>query len=41
MKKGFASKVLIEEARKCNADTIFVGTRDFNSAFERFSLGSV
>jgi nucleotide-binding universal stress UspA family protein len=40
-KKGYASKVLLEEARKWNADTIFVGTRDFTSAFERLSLGSV
>jgi nucleotide-binding universal stress UspA family protein len=41
MKKGFASKVLLAEARKWNADSIFVGTRDFSGAFERFSLGSV
>lgn len=41
MKKGYASRVLLSEARKWNADSIFVGTRDFNSAFERFSLGSV
>jgi nucleotide-binding universal stress UspA family protein len=41
MKKGFASKVLLAEARKWNADSIFVGTRDFSSAFERFRLGGV
>lgn len=41
MKKGDPSKVLLAEARKWNADSIFVGTRDFNSAFERFRLGSV
>ena len=41
MKKGFASKVLLAEAHKWNADSIFVGTRDFSSAFERFRLGSV
>lgn len=41
MKKGFATKVLLAEARKWNADSIFVGTRDFSSAFERFRLGSV
>jgi len=40
-KKGDASKILIEEARKWNADSIFVGTRDFKNAFERFRLGSV
>jgi len=41
IKKGHASKVLMAEARKWNADSIFVGTRDFYSAFERFRLGSV
>jgi nucleotide-binding universal stress UspA family protein len=39
--KGDPKNVLLEEARKWNADSIFVGTRDFNSAFERFRLGSV
>jgi len=41
MRKGDPSKVLITEARKWKADSIFVGTRDFDSAFERFRLGSV
>ena len=41
MKKGDPSKVLIAEAHKWSADSIFVGTRDFDSAFERFRLGSV
>jgi nucleotide-binding universal stress UspA family protein len=39
--KGDARTLLIEEARRWNADSIFVGTRDFKSAFERFRLGSV
>jgi nucleotide-binding universal stress UspA family protein len=39
--KGDPKKVLLEEARKWNADSIFVGMRDFKSAFERFRLGSV
>ena len=39
--KGDPKKILLAEARKWNADTIFVGTRDFKSAFERFRLGSV
>jgi len=39
--KGDPKKVLLAEARKWNADSIFVGTRDFKSAFERFRLGSV
>jgi nucleotide-binding universal stress UspA family protein len=41
MEEGDAKKVLVEEARKWNADSIFVGTRDFDSSFERFRLGSV
>jgi nucleotide-binding universal stress UspA family protein len=41
MKKGDPSKILLAEARKWNTDCIFVGTRDFSSAFERFRLGSV
>ena len=40
-KKGVAKDMLLDEARKWNADSIFVGTRDFKSAFERFRLGSV
>jgi len=39
--KGDPKNVLIETAREWNADCIFVGTRDFKSAFERFRLGSV
>lgn len=39
--KGSPQKVLLEEARRWNADSIFVGTRDFKNAFERFRLGSV
>jgi len=39
--KGDPKSVLIEAARDWNADCIFVGTRDFNSTFERFRLGSV
>lgn len=39
--KGDPQRVLLEEARRWNADSIFVGTRDFKNAFERFRLGSV
>jgi nucleotide-binding universal stress UspA family protein len=39
--KGDPKKVLLEKARKWNADSISVGTRDFKSGFERFRLGSV
>lgn len=39
--KGDPRNVLLEVARKWNADSIFVGTRDFKTAFERFRLGSV
>lgn len=39
--KGDPKRVLLKEARKWNADNIFVGTRDFKNAFERFRLGSV
>lgn len=39
--KGDAKTILLEEAQKWNADCIFVGTRDFRNAFERFRLGSV
>lgn len=41
MEEGDPQKVLIEEARRWSADSIFVGTRDFNSSLERFRLGSV
>ena len=39
--KGDPKNILLEEAERWNADSIFVGTRDFNSTFERFRLGSV
>lgn len=39
--KGDPKSILLAEAEKWNADSIFVGTRDFKSAFERFRLGSV
>jgi len=39
--KGDAKKILLAKAEEWNADCIFVGTRDFKSAFERFRLGSV
>ena len=38
---GEPQRMLVDEARKWNADSIFVGSRNFNSAFERFRLGSV
>ena len=39
--KGDPQRVLIHQAQKWDADAIFVGGRRFNSAFERFRLGSV
>lgn len=39
--KGDPQQILLDEARKWRADSIFVGTRDFKNAFERFRLGSV
>lgn len=39
--KGEPQRVLIEEARKWDADSIFVGSREFSGTFERFRLGSV
>ena len=39
--KGDATKVILKQAAAWNADSIFVGTRDFKSGFERFRLGSV
>lgn len=39
--KGDPKRILLDEARKWGADSIFVGTRDFKNAFERFRLGSV
>jgi nucleotide-binding universal stress UspA family protein len=41
IKKGDPQRVLIEEARKWDADSIFVGSRRFSGAIERFRLGSV
>jgi nucleotide-binding universal stress UspA family protein len=41
IEKGDPRRALIEEARKWNADSIFVGGRRFDSALERFWLGSV
>lgn len=39
--EGDPRRVLVEEARKWGADSIFIGPRRFTSAFERFRLGSV
>jgi nucleotide-binding universal stress UspA family protein len=39
--KGDAKKILLARAEEWDADSIFVGTRDFKNAFERFRLGSV
>ena len=39
--KGDPKHILLDEARRWGADSIFVGTRDFKNAFERFRLGSV
>jgi nucleotide-binding universal stress UspA family protein len=39
--KGDPKTILLAETEKWNADSIFVGTRDFKNAFERFRLGSV
>ena len=41
IQKGDAKRVLLKEALKWNADAIFVGTREFKNALERFRLGSV
>lgn len=41
IEKGDPQRVLIEEARKWDADSIFVGGRMFSGAIERFRLGSV
>ncbi len=41
LEKGDPQRVLIAEARKWEADSIFVGGRRFGRAFERFWLGSV
>ena len=39
--KGDPRRVLIDRAKAWDADSIFVGGRRFNSALERFQLGSV
>ena len=41
IQKGDAKRILLKEASKWNADAIFVGTREFKNALERFRLGSV
>lgn len=41
IQKGDARRILLKEARKHKADCIFVGTREFKNALERFRLGSV
>ena len=41
IQKGDAKRILLKEANKWNADSIFVGTREFKNALERFRLGSV
>jgi nucleotide-binding universal stress UspA family protein len=41
IEKGDPQRVLIEETRKWQADSIFVGSRKFDGTFERFWLGSV
>ena len=41
IEKGDPQRVIIEEARKWDADSIFVGSRKFDGTFERFWLGSV
>jgi nucleotide-binding universal stress UspA family protein len=38
---GDPQRVLTDEARKWDADSIFVGSRKFDGTFERFWLGSV
>ena len=38
---GSPPRVLCDEAQRWNADYIFVGSRGFSSALERFRLGSV
>ena len=39
--KGDPRRVLIEQAKAWDADSIFVGGRRFSSALQRFQLGSV
>ena len=41
IEQGEPGRVIIEEARKWDADSILVGSRKFSGAFERFRLGSI
>jgi nucleotide-binding universal stress UspA family protein len=41
MTKGDPRRVLIEQAQQWDADSIFVGGRNFSTALQRFQLGSV
>jgi nucleotide-binding universal stress UspA family protein len=41
IQRGDPKRILLREARKWNADSIFVGTRDLKSGLERVRLGSV
>lgn len=41
IEKGDPRRVLIEEARTWNADSVFAGSRKFDGTFGRFWLGSV
>ncbi|HEY9402085.1 MAG TPA: universal stress protein [Pyrinomonadaceae bacterium] len=41
IKKGDPLRVLIDEAQKWEADSIFVGSRGFNTSLETFHTGSV
>ena len=41
IEQGEPGRVIIEEAQKWDADSIFVGSRKFSGAFERFRLGSI
>lgn len=39
--KGDPKRILVSEAKKWNADCIFVGTRSFDNFLEKFRMGSV
>lgn len=41
IQKGDPKRIILKEARKFDAESIFVGTREFKNALERFRLGSV
>lgn len=41
IRKGDPQRVLIDEAHKWGADSIFVGSRGFNTSLEAFRMGSV